>query len=405
MDIVFLSRIIPEDMPQVAMKRKKTMTESGEALMWKIIRGLDYNLNKPVTLYNFLPVQSYPKYYPEMFISKSYFSHTKEANDINLPFINVQYVKRIFMGISLYSQIRKWAMMNTYEKKIIISYSMTPEFIEAMKIAKLLNPNIVTCCIVADLPEYTILTNNMNLTTRLYLKWIKYKTKKSLDFIDKFVLLTKFMAEKLVTRQEYITLEGVSTVFPFEKRKEKYSEKYLFYAGTLNERFGIINLLKAFSLIDNVNYRLVICGFGDSINTILEYAKKDQRVLFRGQLKRIEVLKLMSKCNVIVNPRLGLEEFTRYSFPSKNLEALSSGVPLIAYKLQGISDEYDYFINYPKDNSVEVLAQIIKEVCEDSSGYYARKASEAKRWVETTKNEKVQCKRILELVSRENIKI
>lgn len=403
MDIIVLARIIPDSMAEVANKRKKTMTESGEALMWKIIRGLDYNLEKPVTIYNFLPVQSYPQYYPDMFIKKSTFSHTRGANDINLPFINIQYIKRIFMGYSLYRQIRKWASVNNNDKKIIISYSMSPEFLDAMRIAKSVNPSIITCCIVADLPEYTILTNNMNWSTKLYLKWLKYKMKKNLNFIDKFVLLTNHMAEKLVTRQDYITLEGISTTFPFRKHILSNDLKYVFYAGTLNERFGIINLLKAFTLLENHNLRLVICGFGDSVEKIKEYAKKDSRILFRGQLPRLEVLKLMSECNVILNPRLGVEEFTKYSFPSKNLEALSSGIPLIAYKLLGIPDEYDSFINYPEDQSIEALAQIINEVCEDTKGIYIKKANEAKMWVESNKNKNVQCKRILELINYENI--
>ena len=37
-----------------------------------------------------------------------------------------------------------------------------------------------------------------------------------------------------------------------------------------------------------------------------------------------------------VNPRQNNEEFTKYSFPSKTMEYLASGVPVVAYKLDGI---------------------------------------------------------------------
>ena len=403
MDVIFLSRIIPENMPEVAEKRINTMTTSGESLMWRIIKGLDYHLDKPVKLLNYLPVQSYPTSYPEPYITRSYFSHVDGSNDINLPFCNIKYIKRLFMGISLNKEIKKWGGINRTEKKVIISYSLSPESTEAMKIAKSINPNIITCAIVADLPEYTILTNTMNLPTKVYLNWMKSQTNKRLEFIDKFVLLTEAMAEKLVTDQDYIIMEGISTKKQINQL-ESNSTINIIYAGTLNERFGIIHLLNAFMKTKNPQYRLEVCGIGDSEKKILDAKEKDNRIVFYGQLPQELVLDKLSNASVIVNPRRGLEEFTKYSFPSKNLEALSMGIPLVAYKLPGIPDEYDTFINYPDNESEEALATIIDKIIDDKHEEFSKKAVKAKQWVENEKNNITQSKRILELIDNDFFK-
>lgn len=397
LDIVFLSRIIPQNMKEVSVKRKNTMTESGEALAWNIIKGLDENLEQPITLFNYLPVQSYPKYYTDIYIKRSVFSHADGSHDINLSFLNIPYIKRVLMGNSLYKEIKKWANNSQKGKKILISYSMSPESTTAMEIAKKINPKIVTCAIVADLPEYTILTNKIDVMTRIYLNWIKNKTNKRLKYIDKFVLLTKYMAEKLVTSQKYIVMEGIATQCAVKK---KLHDNYIVvYAGTLNERFGILHLISAFKKTKDKRLRLVLCGKGDAEALIQEEVKTDSRIVFKGQLSRNEVLNIIAQSDVIVNPRQGIEEFTKYSFPSKNMEALSSGVPLIAYKLLGIPDEYDSYINYPKENDDKSLAKLIECVAIDKEGLYLKKAIEAKLWIEKNKNAKNQAERILKLVN------
>lgn len=401
LDVVFLSRVIPPDVKdEVLSKRKGTMSESGESLQWKIIEGLDANLNHPVKMMNYLPVQSYPTSYDEPYIRRREFSHTEGACDVCLPFLNVKYIKRIFMGGSLYKEIKEWARSDAENEKVIISYSLIPEFTKAIAIAKNINPGIKACAIVADLPEYTVLTNSIDWSTRIYLNWMKKKTNMQLEKIDYFVLLTEPMAERLVTHQKYIVMEGISSKFPVEAEQTTGSggKRRIIYAGTLNERFGVMNLVKAFTQMTDPSFELVICGIGDSEQTIKEIAKQDPRIVFMGQLKREQVLQEMVKACVIVNPRPDGEEFTKYSFPSKNLEALSSGIPFVGYKLAGIRDEYDAYINYPIDESSEGLAQILMDVGLDRDGAYRAKAIAAQKWVDENKNNLKQTARILDMI-------
>ena len=399
LDVLFLSRLIPKDLDdEVRANMINFMNDAAIAWQEHIITGLDANLENPVKLINLLPIASYPLHYKKPFIKTCKFSHRKDATDINVGFCNIRYIKRFIQGKNLYHEVANWAKTDDGRKKVIISYTLYPEFMEAVRRAISINPDIIANAIVLDLPKYTILQKKISIGSKLYLHWSAKKAKKRLSFFDCFTLLTEQMADALELTQPYTIVEGICTEeFPkVEKRKD--NRKVVFYAGTLHERFGVLNLIKAFKYIKGNDYRLVICGFGDSQNEIQNASKEDNRIEFLGQLPRNEVLKHMLSASVIVNPRGNTEEFVKYSFPSKNMEGLSSGIPFIGYKLAGIPKEYDDYMNYPEDETVFSLAKKIKEVCEDVNGIYIKKAELAKKWVIDKKNPRVQAEKMLTLI-------
>lgn len=172
----------------------------------------------------------------------------------------------------------------------------------------------------------------------------------------------------------------------------------ILYAGTLHEKFGVMNLVKAFQLIDAPDYRLVICGIGDSADAIRKAAEKDSRISFLGQLPRAEVLEWQKRVTVLVNPRQNNEDFVKYSFPSKILEYLSSGTPVVAYKLDGIPAEYDRYIQYVEDDSIETLMNKLIGVCELAEEERKEMGRRGRLFVLSEKNRDVQTKKIIELI-------
>ena len=115
-------------------------------------------------------------------------------------------------------------------------------------------------------------------------------------------------------------------------------------------------------------------------------------------MKRDEILELQRNATILVNPRQNNEEFTKYSFPSKNLEYLSSGTPLVAYKLDGIPEEYSNYINYVEDDSIESLKRKLMEVCEDVNGVAHERALSAFEFVKNEKNAQKQTEKIKKML-------
>ena len=402
MRYAFLTTLIPPHMyEKIAKYSRYNMQDAASALQWHLYDGFSFNLNEKITIFNVLPVGSFPQYYSLPFI-KEFTFFTKDANKhYNIGFCNIKLYRIFNQGRQIYVHLNKWCSENDAPKTLFV-YTMSAQFMGALDKLKKKYPTLKICAIVADLPNMSNLSSKRNVAEKFFHKLLNPNPYENIGVIDSFVLLTKQMAEYMDITKPFIVMEGIATEQE-EKNKIVLSDniKRILYTGTLHRKFGMLTLLDAFGKIKKDNYKLIICGIGDSEDEIKEAAKEDSRIDFKGQLSRDEVLKLQKEATVLVNPRQNNEEFTKYSFPSKTMEYLSSGVPVIAYKLDGIPDEYDEYLNYVEDNSPKALADKIIELCEKSDEERSVIGRKGQAFVLENKNERVQTKRIVSFL--ENI--
>lgn len=234
------------------------------------------------------------------------------------------------------------------EEKTLIVYSPHTPFLEAAVWAKKKDPKIKICLVVPDLPQY------MNLSAK---KSLLYRVAKSFDIrkfnklnrnVDSYVLLTEAMKDSIDTHGKPCRIvEGIVTEEELANGKALRAEavkdesvKTVVYTGKVYERFGSKGLVDAFRMLSEENYRLVICGDGDGAEYVKAAAKEDPRILFLGQVPAATAKEWTLKADVLVNPRRNDEAYTKYSFPSKNIEYLLSGNPVVAYKLDGMPAVY-----------------------------------------------------------------
>lgn len=398
--IKFLTTLIPTAMyDRIGQKSTYNMQDAADALQRHLHEGLCKNLGRDIELINVLPIGSFPQYYSEPFVKSEKFATATGQNNINIGFCNIKLLRKYIIPHRVYKALM-CAFKNT-EEGILFVYTISSAFAEAVSKFKKKKPGVKVCTIVADLPDMSSLSSDNGIIKKLFIKHLAKKSFKNISCIDAFVLLTKHMAEYMKIDKPYCVMEGISTAsaeYGEAGNSDFGNEKTIMYAGTLHKRFGVLNLLQAFSKIKDENYRLIICGSGDSEEKIENAVKKDKRIRFLKQLPRQEVLKLQSKATVLVNPRQNNEDFTKYSFPSKNMEYLSSGVPVVAYKLDGIPDEYDDYIFYVKDNSVQALTDKLLEVCELSGEERAEIGRKASDFVLSQKNPIAQTKKIINLI-------
>lgn len=404
LDVLFLGKLFPREKEQEIKGKMKTgMQDAANALQWNIIDGFEANDFGQMKIINYLPVDAFPNGYTDKFIEGFTFQHTEKykADDINVKCCNIFGIKRFINSLYFRKYVKKWAKEDKGKKKVILSYTANSMFLGLVKLAKKYNKNIVAGCIIADIPQFATAREVTGLK-KLYHDYQVKKCASLYGLVDRFVLLTEQMAEKLEIKSPHIVVEGIATTD--ETRVDEKSvnnlknDRYVLYSGTLNYKFGIKTLIDAFSQITDANLKLVICGFGEAEELIKEKQKTDGRIVYLGRVDRAEVLALQRNATVLVNPRQNNEEFTKYSFPSKNLEYLSSGVPLVAYKLDGIPDEYDEYISYPKDNSETALAEEIIKICNMSDEDRIAKGKKSKDFVFLNKNKVAQAQRIIEFI-------
>lgn len=371
LDILFLGRLFPKDHEaEIKHKMKTGMQDAANALHWNIIDGMDANNCGKIKILNYLPADSYPNGYTDKHIEGFTFQHTNKynANDLNVACSNITIVKQIVNYFPFKKEV-KIGHHKMMVEKILISYTANPMFLNLARFSEAFNNTITTCCIIADLPAFAT-ARKLHGIKKLYNIFQVWQSNALYQYIDKFVLLTEQMAEKLRLKSPHLVMEGIAPDSPTpcdDSISNTYKgKKYILYSGTLNYEFGVRVLLDAFSLIQDQSMSLVICGFGEVEQLIAERKNNDNRIIFLGRLDRSAVLSLQRYATVLVNPRQNTEEFTKYSFPSKMLEYLASGVPVIAYKLDGIPDEYDPYISYVPDNTPQALASVITHICSKS---------------------------------------
>ncbi|MCH1940970.1 glycosyltransferase [Holdemania massiliensis] len=406
-DIVFLARIIPKEIEgEVRQKMVGLMEDAAIAWQNHLIEGIEANNDSSVKILNYLPVNSYPETYKDPIIRRLKFSHVPGALDVNLGYVNIKYIKRFFQWIPLRSELKKWVKRDNGKKKVLIAYTMYPEFLGAFQWVKKVHPEIITMNVVVDMPQFTVLGNRkISFLNHIYRKWSDNKANASMTSIDGVVAITKQMAEVLAKDKPYQIIEGLCTHEFSNVNSKKDEDKRIFiYAGMLHEKFGVKDLLDAFGRMQNQNVKLKLCGIGELAQEIINRAKKDNRIEFLGRLTREEVLNELLQADVIVNPRKNVGEFTKYSFPSKNLEALSSGIPFVGYKLAGIPDDYDMYINYPNDDSIEALTAKMVDIIQKYE-QYKKRAESAKTWVIENKNCVAQGKKVLDLIEMIDCKV
>lgn len=182
--------------------------------------------------------------------------------------------------------------------------------------------------------------------------------------------------------------------------EEKHAEKVVIYAGALYEKFGVGKLIEAFSHVDGREYRLWLYGAGDMEPEICRAAAKDPRIVYFGVVPNPVVVNQQLKATLLVNPRPSDEEFTKYSFPSKNMECMASGTPLLTTPLPGMPKEYEPFVFLFEDESVEGMAAELSRVLSFPRSQLHEMGAKSKKFVIDKKNNRQQAVVLIEMIQR-----
>lgn len=387
------------DYDEIARKSKVPASLADHNLNYNIILGLDEAKGKPITLLNNVPIPSYPKF-PKILFKKQTWSHTEDAQDVNCGFINLPILKHFSRSFTVFKGLVKEIKEANDASVCVMTYDLHPGICIAIYWAKLFFPYIRTCAVLPDIPNAVIVASNGGSITVMGKIWAWIKMRFIKKF-DSYVLLTEHMKNIAGLGDKPCTIvEGIYNNHQPLLSEKTVEKKVIFYSGQLNSAYGMENLLEAFQQIyrKDENYELWICGGGGLAQRISKIAEECPGVKYYGYVGPERIRSLQKEASVLVNPRQNTEEFTKYSFPSKTMEYLASGRPVVGYKLDGIPDEYDDFIQYVPDNSVQGLQDMLIEMCEMSSEVRNELGKKCRAFILENKTPAKQCAKIVQMV-------
>ena len=219
-----------------------------------------------------------------------------------------------------------------------------------------------------------------------------------------YVLLTEAMNDYLNKEgKPYVILEGHADITMADRipaREKKLSPRICFYAGGVSKRYGLGNLVDGFRQADIPNAALHIYGPGDYVKELQQIAAEDERIFYGGMLLNTEIVEKEQQATLLVNPRPTDEEYVKYSFPSKTMEYMASGTPVLTTVLPGMPKEYHPYVYLLEDETACGIANMLKTVLTNSEEVLFQKGMKARSFVLEQKNNVIQARKILDMLRK-----
>lgn len=321
-------------------------------------------------------------------------SGKEEINNVDymyLPLINLPILKNIIVFIVsfLYTFFSCVKDKQTVIICDVLNISVCAGALFAAKILKRKNIGIVT-----DVPVFLSETSK-NLSVKI--------NNLIINKFNSYLFLTAEMNKLINTQNKpYIVIEGqvdINMKDVFNNLEDKYEKKVCIYAGGLQKIYGIEYLTKAFIKADIKGTELHLYGNGDYEEELKEICKATSNIKYFGVMSNDYVVKEQLKATLLINPRPTDEEYTKYSFPSKNMEYMVSGTPVLTTKLPGMPEEYYDYVYFIEDETEEGLVKTLQNLLFKSKEELHEKGLKAKEFVLEEKNNIVQATKILNLIS------
>ena len=306
----------------------------------------------------------------------------------NLPAVRNPLIKALVVGFGTFFQVLFRADRNG---AVVVDGLNRVTALAALAAARLRRRPCIG--IVTDLPE---MLSGSGMSIRLSQFVIHHCTG--------YVFLTQAMNDRLnPDGKPYVILEGHADIAMGQvspSLEEKHKPRVCLYAGGVSRDYGLAELVEGFRLANLPDTQLHIYGPGDYVPELEQIARQDSRIVYGGMLLSSQVVQREREATLLVNPRPTGEEFVKYSFPSKTMEYMASGTPVLTTDLPGMPPEYHDYVYRIFREDAPGIAQALTQVLCHSDRELLEKGQAARDFVLREKNNVTQAKKILDLLER-----
>ncbi len=369
---------------QIISERNVAVLQPDQKYHSLLIKGLAKNCDT-VRCFSGLPINRA--------VTSKKFINEKDETEENITYhyyktFNFPILRQIMIFFGAFFNTLKFKNKSTFCICDILNIANVYGMMLACKIKR-----IPITMIVTDLPD--MLGGN-----KINIKLNNYLFKRA----DSFIFLTEQMNDYVNKKHKpYIVLEGhvdadEQHVKTENTDEEEIGEKKIIYAGSLLKLYGIQNLVEGFIKADIDASRLIIFGDGDYKDELTELCKTQKNIEYLGVKPNKEVVEAQKRAALLVNPRPTNEEYTKYSFPSKNMEYMVSGTPVLTTRLPGMPKEYYDYVYLIEDETADGITDALKKVFKDNIKQRKAKGRSARDFVLENKSNTVQAAKIVKFL-------
>lgn len=112
--------------------------------------------------------------------------------------------------------------------------------------------------------------------------------------------------------------------------RNKNNKYKILYTGSLEKYNGIKLMIDCMKYIKDNDIIMEIYGDGSLRSYVEDNSKRDSRIKYKGKVSRKEIQDAIKSSDILLNLRDTSSIVSKYAFPSKLIEYLASGIPVLS---------------------------------------------------------------------------
>ena len=386
---------------ETVSKSKVKPSASAQNFEYALLKGFSKNQNVELNVVSAESIATFPKG-NRLILRKRQDVLAENLFAQIVPALNLPIFKQKNHANGVYKRLLKWLKENREEsEKAVLVYGLYPPVVKKIKRA-CMQYHCKVFAIITDIPKTMFTYTKSSFLKKLFGKKYRESAIRLQNTFDGYIYLTEAMHEEVAPEKPYTVVETIADTNIFDEMKcvEKATPTALMYAGALYEKYGVDKIIQVFECMET-DTQLWIFGSGDYEERIKEKQKENPKIRFFGRVDRETVLQKEMEASLLLNIRNPRNEYTKYSFPSKMVEYMLSGTPLVTTRLEGIPKEYEPYVFYLDYDEPKIMAKQIDFILEGKQEYNLQFGKNASTFVKSEKNCVTQAEKIFNFIKRE----
>lgn len=362
--LAYIGSVIPD----TDEYRNTAFNRSGNMFQMNLLRALHKAGLSPSLILIQQPSQAFPRSRCLWHRGK-HIELTPELSAWLLRYVNLPFIRPLTVGLGVVINLVKWAWRSrSATHRIVYTFNLTePPGLFTWLGARLVGARSIASVMDLNVPGQTV----PNSVSRRLDYWLH---RQLLPRLNALVVVNTRIVEDFAQQATHIRLEGVvsedlrKAIAKSPGPLSQYTQNDAFvigYVGALDKANGIEEILSAFSLLSDSEYRLRIAGRGPLTHMVEAATAVDARIEYCGFIPFDKVVELYRTVDVLINIRITQRLHTDYFFPSKLIEYLATGVPVITTCTGHVEQEYREISYLLHEETPEAIAQKIAEVASE----------------------------------------
>lgn len=351
---MLLGFTVPDAMAREFFARDPLPAVQTHKFAWSLTRALRH-AHREVRLLSAAPVQSFPLFPRLRFRSHSFREYGVEGQLIGfLNLIVLKHATRFFGIVRAWPQIVRWRVETVYVHGVHTPFLLAGLLLKAR--------GLRVIAVLTDPPGVSLPTDGW------FGRLLKAADRALAGMIIRrfsgVVALAPELAAQYAEGLPALVVPGIVGVDWLAQLATLPSgtggrdRPVVLYAGGLQAAYGVDRLIDSAELMPDVDF--LFYGKGDQVERLTSAAPANAR--YEGFVDAPALAKAIRHADILVNPRPTGSRMAAQSFPSKLLEYLACGKPVLTTRLDAIPPEIAGCFDYLEDETASGIAAAIRRV-------------------------------------------